>query len=164
MKSGAMPNTDFLYEEFENLLASFYLTLLPIKTSRRDEDKKDFELVLDILNGFAERHDLRKPEAAASSPRETQCGWGQPVVFASCRSLRDMTGSFTHSFGIGIKGDTEDGVGRCTLARIILGVLDRNNVIIAGFEMIDGKKTATKVLSTNVVRDAMAIIEVVPQA
>ncbi len=76
MKSGTMPRTDFTYEEFENLLASFYLTLLPLRDRNNTEDKADFETAVAILNGFAERHDLHKPEGAAKDPRSTKFDWG----------------------------------------------------------------------------------------
>lgn len=92
MNKGSMPNTDFTYEEFEGLLASYYLSLLPLHNSGDARDKQEFEAVLGILNGFAERHDVQKPEDTVAHTRPTSEKWGQPKEFGSCFTLLDMMG------------------------------------------------------------------------
>lgn len=139
IKSGCMPSTDFHYEEFEGLLASFYLTLLCLK-DRPGEDSEAFQQALEILNGFAERHFVRLPEEAAKEPRATQEVWGQPSAFTSCFTLLDMMGSFWRDFSVGANPKTQDGMERFRLGRCILVLLDRHRVITAKFQEYEGKQ------------------------
>lgn len=151
IKSGCMPNTDFRYEEFEGMLASYYLTLLCLKDINGD-DSKTFSEALEVLNGFAERHSVRFPEEASKEPRPTQEDWGQPHAFNSCFTLLDMMGSFWRDFGIGADPKTQDGVERFRLGRCILNLLHRHDVITARFENHEGQQIVTGVLEQ---KDAM---------
>lgn len=141
LNTGVMPDTDFRYEEFEGLLGSYYLSLLPLKEGG-EPDQADFEAVVGILNGFAERHGVQLPEKAAVQPRPTIEPWGQPEVFGSCFTVVDMMGSFWRDFGVGMKNDSVDGQERLKLGRLVLGVLERHRAIEAVHEEIDGKQVA----------------------
>ncbi|MDD5463564.1 MAG: hypothetical protein PHP62_00250 [Candidatus Moranbacteria bacterium] len=145
IKSGCMPNTDFRYEEFEGLLASYYLTLLCLKDMDGD-DGKTFIEALEILNGFAERNNVRFPEEAAKEPRPTQEVWGQPRAFDTCFTLLDMMGSFWRDFGIGADPKTLDGIERFRLGRCVLNLLHRHDVITARFDEHEGQQIVTGVL------------------
>lgn len=139
IKSGCMPSTDFRYEEFEGLLASFFLTLLCLK-DRSGEDGEAFQQAVEILNGFAERHNVRLPEEAAKEPRATQEAWGQPSAFSSCFTLLDMMSSFWRDFGVGADPKTHDGMERFRLGRLLLILLDRHKAITAKFQEYEGKQ------------------------
>lgn len=134
MNTGRMPNTDFMYEEFEGLLASFYLTLKPLLISRSTLDQGEARMAIAVLDGFADRHGVRRTEAAAGQPSTTLYAWGQPRVFSDCRMLIDMLGSFWRDFGVGSTAGI-DGDERIKLGRILLALLARKNVLVP---QIDG--------------------------
>ena len=96
-RTGCMPNTDFRYEEFEGLLASYALTLKPLKTTEKPEDLKDYNRAMEILNEFAQRYGIQPPEQAIKNPR-TDKEWAKPDVFSNF-SMLDMMGSFWRDFG-----------------------------------------------------------------
>lgn len=138
INSGVMPNTDFRYEEFEGLLASLYLTLKPLENSG-EVDKKDWQAVVEILNGFAERQTVQLPEKTAAEPRPTDKTWGQPQIFKTCFSVWDMMGSFTRDFGIGF----EEGIDFHEirhLCQIILAVFKRHDVAKLKIKTINGEE------------------------
>ena len=142
MNSGQMPDTDFTYEEFEGLLASFYLTLLPLKDSQNKDDEADFEIAERILNGFADRLKIQKPEKAILSPRETKAVWGQPSTFKSSFVLVDMLGSFWRDFGVGATPNTKDCKERLKFARLILQILHKRQILVAEFERLNSGELA----------------------
>ncbi|MFA7243867.1 MAG: hypothetical protein WC080_01070 [Patescibacteria group bacterium] len=142
---GTMPHTDFRYEEFEGLLASIYLSLLPLKESSRAEDVADWEKIVGILDDFAARHKVQKPEAAAEHPRPTLEEWGQPSTECCFTLCELVTRSFMVDFGV-CKG--EDAVALCDLA-VTMGValerhgvlkLRRENDVPMGFESFSRDK------------------------
>lgn len=137
IKSGHMPNTDFYYEEFEGMLASYYMTLLCLK-DREGEDGQVFQTALEVLNGFAERHFVRFPADAAKQSRPTKESWGQPKAFDSCFTLYDMMGSFWRDFGVGADPKTEDGIERFRLGRCLIMLLHRHGAIEAKFQEHEG--------------------------
>ncbi|OGN04764.1 MAG: hypothetical protein A2831_01840 [Candidatus Yanofskybacteria bacterium RIFCSPHIGHO2_01_FULL_44_17] len=147
MNKGSMPNTDFTYEGFEGLLASFYLSLLPLHDSGDVLDKQDFETALGILNGFAKRHKVQKPQNAVAHTRPTSEEWGQPKKFDSCFTLLDMMGSFWRDFGVGTDPKKLDGQERNKLGRLLIGLLDRHGVLKAKFDTLDGQQVAVGVES-----------------
>ena len=118
MNSGCMPNTDFRYEEFEGLLASYYLTLLPYKEAKISPERDYVHKCLAILDGFAERYDVQKPEDCVRNIRSTE-DWAKPKVFRSCWSMLDQMGSFWRDFGVGLNNDI-DGQERLELGRTLL--------------------------------------------
>lgn len=147
LNSGEMPRTDFRYEEFERLLGSYHATMLPLRDGE-PQDQADFEAVSEILKGFADRHQVQKPEEAIAQPRTTQKAWGQPAEM-SCFSVVDLIGSFSNDFGVGVEPGTVDREERMKLGRLVLGVLHRHGVIQAGFEEIDGAWTPVSIARTN---------------
>jgi len=146
LNSGEMPRTDFRYEELEGLLGSYYLTMLPLREGT-EQDRADFEAMTGILNGFAERHQVQKPEEAVAQPRPTKEEWGQPSAINSCFSVVDLMGSFWRDFGVGAEPETVDRQERLKLGRLVLGVLHRYGVIKADFEEIDSIQTPVRILS-----------------
>jgi hypothetical protein len=142
-----MPRTDFRYEEFEGLLGSYYLTLLPLRNSQDLEDQKDFETALSILNGFAERHDIQKPEDAVAHPRETEQEWGKPKAFASCFSTIDMLSSFWRDFGVVDSSNTVENEEYRKFGCLLLRVFDRRKIIQAKFETNNGVSEAVGIKS-----------------
>lgn len=146
LNTGEMPNTDFRYEEFEGLLGSYYATMRPLKEGS-EQDRADFEAITGILGGFAQRHNVQKPEQAIVQPRPTLHEWGQPEAFDTCFSIIDQMGSFWRDFGVGAKPGTVDMEERLKLGRLLLRVLHRHGVIQAGFEEIDGVQTPVRVLT-----------------
>ena len=142
-KTGCMPNTDFRYEEFEGLLGSFQMSLLPLRGSRRPEDQRDYQRAMEILNGFAQRYEVQSPEDAARNPRAREA-WGNASVLSNW-SMLDMMGSFWQDFGVGAEPRTQDQQERYALGRLILGVYARHGIARVGYETIEGQKVPVKV-------------------
>lgn len=67
-KTGRMPNSQSTYENLESYLARIYLSLLPIN-SGNERNQATYTRVMGILNGFAERYKIQKPEDAVKNPR-----------------------------------------------------------------------------------------------
>lgn len=147
MNVGCMPRTDFTYEEFEGLLASYYLSLMPLRDSGDPIDKEDFEAAVTILDGFAERYDVQKPAEAVAHPRKTTEPWGQPKVFETCFTLLDMMSSFWRDFGVGADPKELDGQERHQLGRLLLSILHRRKIIRAKFSFINDKLVAVSLES-----------------
>ena len=104
-RTGVMPNTDFLYEEFERHLASL---LLVVRNTFSSEKIKEIE---EVLNGFADRHEIQRPKDAIENPR---------------RELRHYTeissaylASFYRDFGVGSTSGTTDSEELNYLARLL---------------------------------------------
>ena len=72
--TGTMPDTDFHYEAFEGLLASFYLSLSPLREGN-EQDIADFQTATEALNKLAEGQGVQQPEAAVVQPRPTLEDW-----------------------------------------------------------------------------------------
>lgn len=125
LKRGAMPNTDFTYQEFEGLLGSYYLTLEPLQHGS-DQDKSDFTEIIALLDGLADRHSVQRPAAAGMHPRMTTYEWGQPKILSGF-SVLDMLGSFTRDFGITGSKDSQDtkDVGR--LGVLLRAIVERKS-------------------------------------
>ena len=147
MKKGKMPNTDFTYEEFEDLLASYFLSLLPLCGSSNICDRRDFKAALRILNGFAKRHDVLRPTVAAQCLRRAKNRWGMSKKFDSCFTLLDMMNSFWRDFGVGGNPKEIDERERCKLGRLLIGIMHRHGILKARFEVWRGKKIAVGVES-----------------
>jgi hypothetical protein len=122
--SGRMPNTGFKYEEFEALLASYYLSLRPLKYTGSGDDLEDFREANEILNYFAKKYNLQRPKVAAENPR-TKEEWAIPKPMSISLMLADLW-QFIVSYGVGLKD--EENFERNRLGRVILNVLDRYNV------------------------------------
>ena len=56
MNTGQMPTTDFRYEELVGLLASYHLTLQPLKESLSSEDNDAYDKLMKVLDDLAARH------------------------------------------------------------------------------------------------------------
>jgi hypothetical protein len=137
-RTGHMPHTDLGYEEFEGLLGSYYLSVLPLKNSKNPEDKKDYETILQILNGFSERYNIQSPEDAVKNPRSKE-DWGNPEVFPSF-SMMDSFHSFTADFGVGNEPYTIDREDKIKLGRTILGIFERYRIAEILFQEDNGEK------------------------
>mgnify|MGYP001596823356 CR=1 FL=1 len=98
LNSGCMPNTDFQYEEFEGLLACYYLSYLHLKESSKTKDQENFKKLSEILNRIAERHSVQLPEEAVKNIR-TPYDWAKPKKL-SYFSVKDMLNSFYRDFGV----------------------------------------------------------------
>ncbi len=138
-----MPNTDFQYEEFEGLLGSFHLSLLPLKNSANPEDQRDYQRAMGVLDGFAQRYSVQSPEAAVKNPRAKE-SWGKAHAM-SIFSTVDMLNSFWHDFGVATDTKTEDGQKRYELARLILGVYDRHKIAEVEHKEIDGTQVPVRI-------------------
>jgi hypothetical protein len=152
LKSGEMPHTDFRYEEFEGFLASYHLSLSTLATGG-EQDKKDFQAIVEAINGIAERNGLQMPEVAATQPREPLEDWARPKAFSSAFMLIDSSRAFYSDFGVGMESGTPDSDDRLKLGRTIYGLLDRYGVIKARFGEKDGEKIIIGIESKN--RDLM---------
>lgn len=148
LNCGQMPNTDFKYEEFEGLLASYYITFLPLK-GRTGKNGKNFKTLEAILNGFAKRHLVQKPADAAAHPRKTRHAWGQPANLGTCFSAIDMLSSFWKDFGIGDDSRTVDGKEQRKLGRLIIGILHRHRVLTAEFQKVGRNALAIGIIKWN---------------
>lgn len=98
LNSGCMPNTDFQYEEFEALLACYYLSYLYLKESSKTKDQENFKKLLEILNRIAKRHSVQLPEEAVKNVR-TPHSWAKPKKMSRF-SVKDMLNSFYRDFGV----------------------------------------------------------------
>lgn len=141
-RTGCMPNTDFKYEEFEGLLGSFYLSLLPLKDSSRPEDREDYQSAIQVLNYFAKQYEVQSPEEVVKNPR-TKNDWAIAHVMPSSSTL-DMVGSFIRDFGVGGEARTPDRKNVCLLGRTVLSVLGRYGVVELDYDTIDGKNVPVK--------------------
>lgn len=148
LNTGEMPNTDFRFEEFEGLLASYALTLAPLKASTCD-DAADYDTAIAILDGFADRYKLQKPKIAIDHPRRTREKWGQPKDFGPVFMLLDMMRSFYVDFSIGMEAGTTDCAERLKLGRLILKILVRYSAIEANCESIDGEEIPVSTKNTD---------------
>lgn len=148
MNKGCMPRTDFTYEEFEGLLASFYLSLLPMRSSARKRDAKEFKSVVSVLNGFAKRYGVQKPKDAIAHPRPTEHKWGRAQKLEANMML-DALSSFWRDFGIGADPKSFDGQERYRLGRLLLGILHRHGALKAKFDIKRGKRVAVGIESWN---------------
>lgn len=140
LNSGHMPDTDFRYEEFEGLLGSYYLSLLPLQEGD-EKDKGHFQQAVDALNGLARSQRVQLPAIALANPRPTEAEWGHAKAFSSPTMLLDSFRSFYSDFGVGTKPRTRDFVLRLTLAQTVLRVLERRGAIEAQYDMVNGEKT-----------------------
>ena len=108
IKSGAMPRTDFTYEELENFLLSFYRSLKPYQ-DKTPKNHIYFGLAVLALNELADRHNVRQPAIADTEPRRTSEDWGKPQVWSQ-ENLRHSLRAFYSDFGIGLtKGNGSTG-------------------------------------------------------
>jgi len=122
MPQGMMPQGGDTYESFERLLARFFLSLRPLRFEEEDED--DIKEALNILDGFAARHQVRPPEEAAREPHLEGT-----VAFDSCTQLFDALESFWRTFGIGIDPMSEDNAEWRRLKQIITRILCRHRIV-----------------------------------
>lgn len=116
LNSGCMPNTDFKYEEFEGLLASYYLSYLYLKESSKPKDQENFKKLLEILNRIAERHLLQLPEDAVKNIR-THHDRARPEKM-SYFSVKDMLNSFYRDFGV-VQRNADDAADINLLAELV---------------------------------------------
>jgi hypothetical protein len=122
-RAGEINGTGFKYEEFENLLASFYLSLLPLRDSSSSEDKKSYRESMEILTRFSKRWGVRAPDEALQDPRRGVWPFTMNVSI-----MLDMTSSFWRDFGIGANPETEDYKDLEEFRRKLSQVLNRHNI------------------------------------
>ena len=139
------------------LLGSFHLSLLPLKNSKKNKDRDDYNTAMNVLNGFATRHRIQKPEDAVINPR-TNYVWAKPRPFNSNETILEMTDSFWKDFGVGMNTESDDGLARYALGRTILRVFDRYGV--ANVEYIN-ETTPIKLKNWNVVKARKTLDELV---
>ena len=140
--TGCMPRTDFRYEEFEGLLGSFYLSLLPLRNSPNTEDHRDYHKAMGVLTGFAQRYRIQSPEDAVQNPRARE-SWGNAHVMTNWSTL-DRISSFWRDFQVGEEPRTEDHKELYELARTILRVIDRYGIAQVGYEEYQGERVPVK--------------------
>lgn len=134
---GQMPNTDFRYEEFEGLLASYLLSLAPLTATGGAQDLLDYNKAVVILRGFAKKYGVQSPELTIANPR-SQEKWGRPSVLAVCQMM-DCMSSFYRDFGIGGKPRTKDYCKRNELGRLLLSIFSRHGIAKVKFRHKDSK-------------------------
>jgi hypothetical protein len=156
--TGCMPRTDFRYEEFEGLLGSFHLSLLPLKDSEKPEDQRDYQKAMEVLNGFAQRYGVQSPEEAVNNPRARE-SWGNASVMTNWSTL-DMMGSFWRDFGVGAEPGTEDQKERYELGRTILRVFDRYGIAQVGYEEHQGERLPVKVENWDREKSSKTLVDV----
>ncbi|MEK6899953.1 MAG: hypothetical protein AABX05_02400 [Nanoarchaeota archaeon] len=156
--TGCMPNTDFRYEEFEGLLGSFHLSLFPLRDSAKPEDQRDYQKVMEILNGFAQRYGVQSPEEAAKNPRARKY-WGNAHVMKNWSTL-DMMASFWKDFGVGAEPGTEDHREQYELRITILLVFDRYGIAQVGYEEHQGERLPVKVDYWNLEKSRKTLVDV----
>jgi hypothetical protein len=127
-KSGNFPRTGSTYVELENFLAGIYLALAPFKDSKGEEHAY-YEEAMTLLDGFAERHGIRKPAEAAAAPRPTKWPWGQPRTYGSTVMLVDSLHLFSLDFRIGDDPESADSRALAQFARCLLRLLQRRNAL-----------------------------------
>ncbi len=160
-KTGLMPHTDFSYEEFEGLLGSFHLSLLPLKESKKPEDQRDYQKAMQVLNSFAQRYGVQSPEDAVKNPRARE-SWGNASVLSNW-SLLDMMGSFWRDFGVGAEPKTLDQQERFELERTVLRVYDRYGIAQIGYEEHQGERIPVKVNDWDKVKSSRNLVDVVSE-
>ncbi|MCR4323225.1 MAG: hypothetical protein NUV61_04025 [Candidatus Azambacteria bacterium] len=143
-----MPRTDFRYEEFEGLLASYYLTFLPLRKGGV-QDAKDFIKLVRILNGFATRYCVQKPIDAIAHPRKTEI-WAVPQNIGSCFSIIDLLSSFWRDFD-GDCGNphTKNGKEQRKLGRLVISILHRHHVLTAEFQKVGRNRLVVGIIKWN---------------
>lgn len=145
--SGCMPTTDFRYEEFEGLLGSFHLSLLPLRDSARPEDQRDYQKAMEVLNGFSQRYGVQSPEDTVKNPR----GRGS-LAEASVMNNQRMLGrkwTLWRDFNIGADPATEDYEEIMKLNRIILSIFGRYNIAQINYKEYQGEKIPVKLEEWN---------------
>jgi hypothetical protein len=163
LNAGAMPRTDFRYEEFEGMLGSYYLSLLPLKDSSVAEDNVVFKKTVAILDGFAERYGVQKPEQAVAAPRATEEEWGQPRVFDACFTIVDMLGSFWRDFGV-VDEQLIDRQQYHELTIHIAKLFERKNILELKYEIIEGDEEIRGVKQWNKDYEFVPLSVVIPVA
>ena len=135
LNEGVMPNTDFTYEEFESMLASYYLTFKPLSESIKEDDARDWRSLTSIIDGFCERYKVQRPEEVLENPR-TENDWSQAREFGSCWSTLDCMQSFWRDFGLGtgnIKG-TPDASALSQMGQLVPRILERYKICILEYK------------------------------
>jgi len=145
--TGPMPGTNLRYEEFEAFLASFVLTLGCLQASGRTGDADDYRVILEILNGFAERYNVQPPLVALKNPRSRR-SLAKPQEFTN-EELVQMINSFGRDFGVGRvyegRQDDLDAAERRRLGRILLELLDRYALADVVYRNKDGIRVPVRV-------------------
>jgi hypothetical protein len=134
--TGEMPNTHFMYEEFEGFLGNCYLSLSPLRDGDK-QDKADFQIANQALNNLAKSQNVQMPEVAVMQPRKR---WIQPKTYETPLALLNSFDAFWSKFHIGEERDTLDNERRATLTQTVLRILDRHGAITAYSANIEGKQ------------------------
>tara|TARA_Y100000310_G_scaffold337153_1_gene423504 strand:+ start:40316 stop:40804 length:489 start_codon:yes stop_codon:yes gene_type:complete len=122
LNTGRMPNTIGTYADFEGLLARIYVGLKPLEDSPDHRDNSVYQQSMDILDEFAERHRVRKPEDAVNTPRASIWLENQPV---SVWSLNEQIHEIWTGFKVGGEPDSHDWAERSSLNLLWGQVVDR---------------------------------------
>ncbi|MGQ9575535.1 MAG: hypothetical protein ACUVUC_09465 [Thermoguttaceae bacterium] len=145
--TGPMPGTDLRYEDFEGFLASYALTLRCLEKSGRTSDPQDYKTIIEILNGFAQRHGVQPPLKTLSNPRSRRA-LARPQEFTN-EELVQMINSFGQDFGIGrvYPGNKYDldAAERVRLGRIILEILDRYALADIVYRNVKGERVPIRI-------------------
>lgn len=156
--TGCMPRTDYRYEEFEGLLGSFHLSLLPLKDSTKPEDQRDYQKAMEVLNGFSQKYGVQSPEEAVKNPRAEE-DWGNASVKTNGATIILM-GSFWRDFGLGGKPGDKDQEEQCKLGRTILSVFERYGIAQVGYMEYNGEKVPAELKEWNNEKRGKTLVEV----
>jgi len=156
--TGCMPRTNFGYEEFEGLLGSFYLSLLPLKDSAKPEDQRAYQKAMEVLTGFAQRYGVQSPKEAVKNPRARK-SWGNASVMTN-RSTLNMMGSFGKDFGVGAEPGTKDQKELYKLRRTILRVFDRYGIAQVSYEEHQWERLPVKVDNWDMEKSRETLVDV----
>ncbi len=131
------------FEMFEAYLASYYLTLLPLRVSKDGEDRNSFNEAVKLLDGFAERYDVQKPAVAIGSPR-VEKPRDMPNAFTSNYQLMSELWEFRATYWVGYHPgvDLDEFM---KLWMIVAQSLDRHKVI--SLRQMEGRGAEFDILS-----------------
>ena len=115
-----MPNSQSTYENLESYLAIIHLSLLPIKSSD-EKNQAAYKRAMEILDGFAERYKIQKPEDAVKNPRDKKRENIKPAqnVMSLWRIVSTIDIPYDSPLDLSEKGE---------LQSLIIGLFERYNI------------------------------------
>ena len=148
----------FDHEEFEFFLRTFYLSLFPLSKSKIVRDIRDYLEAVRILNRFAERHGVEKPEHSIITQDCNNIGAWQN------QSLLSLIDSFWKDYRIGTEPRTNDGQDRIELKRLILRVFDRYGIAHIKYHLINNNERIPEFVNWNPPYNTKTLEEVIKEA
>jgi hypothetical protein len=112
LNTGKMPNTDYTYQDFSEMLRDFLYSLQSLKDGS-EVDMGDWELISAIFDALARNHDVSCPTQMIKDMSEGGEVEGPPGD--SSHAIMDYFHSFKVDFGIGMERGTRD----CLLLKVL---------------------------------------------